>query len=158
MNFEWTNILIGNLVGIFLFFPIILLIHEYGHAVFAKLLGAKTIKIQLGSGKKCFRISNITVRKFYMFGGLCTWGGLRKNSKISRFFVFFGGVLFNMLSLLILYLLFRLHMFEWGFLHHVFVSYTLFAIVLTLMPFQYKYNGIELESDGKQILNLFRKE
>ena len=61
------------LITCLLYAPIVVLIHELGHATFVKLFKAKLTVISLGVGHEIFKFKKISIRKTQWWRGFCGW-------------------------------------------------------------------------------------
>lgn len=59
-----------NAFCLFFLIPVVVAIHEAGHAFFVKLFGGKVATFAIGSGKRIFRFKNFEIRERFA-GGEC---------------------------------------------------------------------------------------
>ncbi|MBZ9634874.1 site-2 protease family protein [Clostridium sp. FP1] len=140
------------LIGIFVLMPIIILIHELGHVFFAKLFGAKIKNIVIGSGKTVLTLGKLKIKTVYFYRGAFTVDKLG-NSKFKKIFVLLGGALFNIASCLIIIILFNLNVISQTNLFAVFINFSFFAAVFSIIPMTY---GNE-NNDGLQVYQVIKK-
>lgn len=132
--------------AIFFILPIVTLIHELGHVCIAKLLGCRIKRIVIGKGKSLLKLGCIEIRRFYFdFGWYETYDLADKKS--GRVMVHIGGVLFNLISLLVAVLLVYNNMIESHWTLRIFILTSTYVIIASLLPIT--YGG--MNSDGKQI-------
>ncbi|MHA6248457.1 site-2 protease family protein [Pontibacter sp. CAU 1760] len=142
-------------LAFFLVLPIISFLHESGHVFFAWLMGAKNIKVTIGSGNVILRVGMVEVRKYYFWYGQCTFDNLRRNNRLANILVFAGGSFFNAIgALVIIYLIEHNHL-EAGMLTYQFTYFSLYYIFFAMLPMLYPDGN---KSDGKIILDLIRNK
>lgn len=134
--------------------PFSILIHELGHAFFAKVFGAEITKICIGTGRKLLGFKKFEIRIGFCFGGECIFTYIKKNNIFSRILVHLGGVLFNAISAALLYFILILHLLPSTFITNIFILTQVYMLILNLLPFTIK----GLDTDGKLVLQLFKKE
>lgn len=145
--------ILGYSIGLIVYSPLNILIHECGHAFFVKFFGGNIRSIQIGTGESKFSWGKIVVNKYFFLFGLADFDQktLKVNNKFSIFFIFFGGVLFNIIVLIAVILIFNKY--DPGhFLKGYYIGFTTTLILSALFPMTYP-NGFD--SDGKHILRLF---
>lgn len=141
------------LLAFFIVMPIISFLHEGGHVFFAWLMGGKNIKVTIGTGKVISRIGMLEIRQYYFWYGLCTFENLKRNERFSNILIFAGGVLFNLLGMVVVVVLAENEIIETGMLTYQFTYFSLYYIVFALLPMPYPDGNY---SDGKVILDLIR--
>ncbi len=147
------SIIYKNLIGIFVLLPFIILLHELGHAFFAKLFGNKNIKITIGSGKPILNLKFIEIRKIYFWFGNYNSSRDKEISKLKKILILSGGALVNLITATTLWILLENKIIEYNFLIPIFISYSFYVGIGTLIPITY-YNGTN--SDGKQIYQILK--
>ncbi|AHM58746.1 hypothetical protein D770_02385 [Flammeovirgaceae bacterium 311] len=140
-------------LAFFLVLPIISFVHESGHVFFAWLMGAKNIKVVVGSGDVLFRKWILEVRKYYFWYGLCTFDNLKRNERFSNILIFSGGALFNAISAVVVIYLINNNFIEPGMVTYQFTYFSMYYIFFALLPMPYPGGSY---SDGKIILDLIR--
>ncbi|UOR04081.1 hypothetical protein MUN82_14135 [Hymenobacter aerilatus] len=140
-------------LAFFLVMPIISLLHETGHVFFAWLMGAKNIKVTVGSGNVVFRWGALEVRQYYFWYGQCTFDNLRRNHRLANALIFAGGSLFNAAAAVAVVYLIELDTLEEGMLTYQFTYFSLYYVFFALLPMPYPDGNF---SDGKVILDLIR--
>ncbi|MGB7843009.1 MAG: site-2 protease family protein [Salinimicrobium sp.] len=141
------------LLAFFLVLPVISILHESGHVFFAWLMGAKNIRVTVGSGKSIFNFGFLEIRKFYFWYGYCTFENIKQKEKLARILIFSGGVLFNLLSTILVISLIENKVLETGILTYQFTYFSMYYIFFALLPMVYPSGNY---SDGKIILELFK--
>lgn len=147
--------IIGYTIAILIYFPINIFIHECGHAFFVKVFGGDIKNIHIGIGEPLFKRGNIIINKYFFMFGLAEFEStsLKINNKFTQFLIGIGGVLFNVISLVIVILIFNLY--DPGhFLKGYYIGFTSFLIFSALIPVTYPHG---YDSDGKLIMKLFKK-
>jgi hypothetical protein len=140
-------------LAFFLVLPLISFLHEFGHVFFAWLMGAKNIKVTIGTGKKLFSTGMIEVRQYYFWYGFCSFDNLKKNTRAGNILIFLGGSIFNAVSVVVLMFLVEQEIVEPGLLTYQFTYFSLYYIFFALLPMPYPDGNF---SDGLMILNLVR--
>ena len=141
------------MLGLFIFEPIIVLIHELGHAFFNFIFGGKTKKIVIRKGKRLFSIGILEIRRWYFYSGQCSVKSPENDSKPLTIIMLLGGVLFQLFTGIILVLLVKLGIIEYGNWLDVFLNFSLFMAVSAIIPVTYPDNT---NSDGKQIYQIIK--
>ncbi|WP_156857888.1 site-2 protease family protein [Oceanobacillus sp. AG] len=143
---------LGYLIGLLIYSPFNLIIHELGHAFFIKLLGGKINKIQIGVGGPLINLKGFSFNKYFFILGYVDfdYSTVKIKNKIGDFFIIFGGVLFNIISLIIVILIFNAYNPN-SFLKGYYIGFTITLIISALIPVTYP-NGYD--SDGKNIFKL----
>ena len=141
------------LLAFFLVLPLISILHEAGHVFFAWIMGGKNIKVAVGTGKPIYRWGMLEVRQYYFWYGLCTFENLRVKKRWSNFLIFFGGSLFNLLSVFAVIILVENDMISTNMFTYQFTYFSLYYIFFALLPMPYPDGNY---SDGKILLDLLR--
>jgi len=139
--------------GIFVCEPIIILIHELGHAFFNFAFGGKTTKIVIGSGKKLFSIGIFEVQSWYFLYGICMGDIPDDISKVKKIIRLLGGVIFQFITGIILFLLIKSGIIENSSRMGVFLSFSLYIAMSAIIPVTYADGS---NSDGKQVYQVIR--
>lgn len=140
------------LIGFLFLLPIITLIHEGGHAFFAKLFGAEIKKIVVGKGKTVLKLSKLEIKKIYFWPGYFTADKLGHN-KLTKIITLLGGILFNLASCLIIITLLELKIVKNNNLFSIFVSFSIFQALACFLPIRYLN---KTNSDGLQIYQIIK--
>lgn len=142
-------------LAFFLVLPIISFVHEAGHVFFAWLMGARNIKITVGSGDVLFRVGMLEVRQYYFWYGLCSFDNLKRNHRLANILIFSGGALFNAISAVVVIYLIENKTLEPNLATYQFTYFSLYYIFFALLPMHYPGGS---SSDGKIILDLVRNK
>lgn len=148
---KMTTVL-GYLIGFLIYSPFNLIIHELGHAFFIKLLGGKINRIHIGVGDSLINLKGFSFNKYFFILGYVDfdYSTVKIKNKIGDFFIIFGGVLFNIISLIIIISIFNAYNPN-SFLKGYYIGFTITLIISALIPVTYP-NGYD--SDGKNIFKL----
>ncbi|WP_096187847.1 M50 family metallopeptidase [Evansella halocellulosilytica] len=149
--FTWSDI--PTFIWAFAFIlPLVMVIHETGHYLMARLFGGK-IKFILGRGKVIFKIGDFEIRRVYFLDSWCQIDELQFSNRWSHALVYFGGSLFNLLTILILNSLISNGFLEPHIFFYQFVYFSLYFMFFALLPVEY---GEGHPSDGKAIFDVLR--
>jgi hypothetical protein len=141
------------LLAFFLVLPLISILHEAGHVFFAWLMGAKNIRIVVGSGKPVFNHGILEIRQYYFWYGFCTFENIERKEKLANILIFSGGALFNLLSTITVILLVENDVLKTGMLTYQFTYFSMYYVFFALLPMLYPGGNF---SDGKVILELLK--
>jgi hypothetical protein len=141
------------ILAFFLLLPVISILHEGGHVFFAWLMGAKNIRVTVGTGKPLFTIGILEVRHYYFWYGLCTFENIERKEKFANILIFLGGSIFNLLGAVAVILLVNYGYLETGVATYQFTYFSLYYIFFALFPMPYPDGNY---SDGKIIFDLLR--
>lgn len=141
------------LLGFFIVLPVISILHELGHVMFAWLMGGKNIKVSIGSGKPILKLGMLEIRKYYFWYGLCTFDNLRKRERLSNILIFSGGVLFNILGIAVVSMLVNSNVLEANLFTYQFTYFSWYYVIFALLPMPYPDGNY---SDGKIIYDLIK--
>lgn len=143
------------LLAFFLVLPVISIVHEAGHVFFAWLMGAKKIRVVVGSGKPVFTKGIIEIRQYYFWYGFCTYENIKRKEKLANILIFSGGALFNLLSIIAVILLVENKVLEEGMITYQFTYFSMYYVFFALLPMLYPGGNY---SDGKMILELVKNK
>ncbi len=143
------------LLAFFLVLPVISILHEGGHVFFAWLMGAKNIRIVVGSGKPVFSRGILEIRQYYFWYGFCTFENIERKEKVANTLIFLGGALFNLLSTIAVILLVENEVLEAGMVTYQFTYFSMYYVFFALLPMLYPGGNY---SDGKMILELIKNK
>lgn len=138
-------------IGLFIF-PFIAFIHETGHAFFLKLFGGKINEFSIGNGKVLWKKNNFNIRNAYFAGGRVVPDNIELMDTPKKSFFFLGGVIFNLISALMLDITIG---YEFGVFRHyldsfIFVSYL--NVFINLVPLTTIFG----DTDGKKLIELYK--
>ncbi|MEJ8803484.1 site-2 protease family protein [Pontibacter sp. H249] len=142
-------------LAFFLVLPAISFLHEAGHVFFAWLMGAKNIKVTIGSGSVLFKAGILEIRKYYFWYGQCSFDNLKRNKRLANLLIFSGGVLFNAAAAVAVMYMVEEDMVEAGLLTYQFTYFSMYYIFFALLPMPYPDGSY---SDGKVILDLIQNK
>lgn len=138
-------------LSFFLVLPMVTIIHEMGHYFFARLFGGKVI-VHIGTGNVLFDLGSIRIRKLYFYDGWCEYISLgKKATKLEKVFVYLGGSIFNILSILLLNALMFNGVLAPSIFFYQFTYFSFYFIFFSLFPINH-LNGSP--SDGMAALNI----
>lgn len=143
------------LLAFFLVLPLISILHEAGHVFFAWLMGAKNIRIVVGSGKPIFNRGILEVRQYYFWYGFCTFENIERKEKLANILIFSGGAFFNLLSTGAVIFMVEQEVLEPGMLTYQFTYFSMYYVFFALLPMLYPGGNF---SDGKIILELLKNK
>lgn len=141
------------LLAFFFVLPVISILHEAGHVFFAKLMGAKNIRVTIGSGKPVFHLGMLEVRQYYFWYGVCSFENIKRKEKFANILIFSGGVLFNFLGAMATMIAVENEVIESGMITYQLTYFSLYYIFFALLPMPYPDGNY---SDGKIILDLLK--
>lgn len=138
--------------SLLLIYPLVVFIHEMGHAFFVWVFGGR-FRLMLGRGKQLFQKGPFSLHIMYFLDSFCDYAKLKRSNRLTHSLVHAGGILFNLASVLVLNLLISN-----GYLveHKVFEQFSYFSVWLaafSLVPVDY---GDENYSDGLAIYYVLR--
>ncbi|MAG89098.1 site-2 protease family protein [Zunongwangia profunda] len=140
-------------LAFFVIMPAISVFHEFGHVIAAKILGAKNIKIIIGSGKIIFNSKYIELRKYYFYYGYCYFENIDDKSKWRNLFIYSGGAIGNIMIALSLMYAIKNEMLTSSIFTYQFLYFSLYYIFFALFPMSYPDGNY---SDGKIIYHLIK--
>lgn len=143
------------LLAFFLVLPLISIIHELGHVFFAWIMGAKNIRVIVGSGKPVYNRGILEIRQYYFWYGFCTFENIERKEKVANILIFSGGALFNLISTIAVILLVENKTLQEGMLTYQFTYFSMYYVFFALLPMLYPGGNF---SDGKVILELLKKK
>lgn len=150
MTWTYNDISVNLNVMFFLIYYVVLIIHELGHAVAAKLIKGTIQEICFGEGEKWFNISFIRINRWIFVPSGIVYSDYERTFS-NRLFVLSGGNMFLLLVCAVINAAFARYS-----LHELtqFNAATVFLVFNTMLPVKY-FNG--LDSDGLQIVNLIKE-
>ncbi|MFT9850159.1 site-2 protease family protein [Aneurinibacillus sp. REN35] len=141
------------IISFFLILPIVTLLHEAGHIFFAKLVGAKKIRLAVGIGAPLCKIGIFEVKKYYFMNGECYYERLRFNNRFTNGLIYAGGIIFNSVSALLVNSLVTSGVLEESIYYYQFIYFSFYVVFFSALPMSYPNGGF---TDGKLILDLIR--
>lgn len=146
------NDMMTFVIAFFVTLPLVALIHSLGHLFFARLFGGK-IKLILGRGRTLFSFKLFELRLIYFFDSACHYQQLKINNKFTHSLVHAGGIIFNVISIILVNSFIHLGIFPKHLFFYQFVYFSVYYIFYALLPVQYGDNHY---SDGKSIMTIIR--
>ncbi|CAM3989706.1 hypothetical protein [Lederbergia lenta] len=146
------NDMMTFVIAFFVTLPLVALIHSLGHLFFAKLFGGK-IKLALGRGKTLLSYGIFELRLVYFFDSECHYQQLKINNKWTHCLVHAGGIIFNILAIVLVNSSIYLGILPKHLFFYQFVYFSVYYIFFSLLPIQYGENHF---SDGKSIVTIIR--
>ena len=138
-----------NILMYIIYMPIVVIIHELGHAFFVVLFGKEVREIHLGFGEDLFRIKRFVVKKSVWSIGYCSWENLDSLTWYKKILIFLGGIIFNLVTATLVWIYGDANYADW---YRAFIVFSYFLAVVNLLPF--KSNFTKIESDGLQCIKL----
>ncbi|WP_163969905.1 M50 family metallopeptidase [Oceanobacillus halotolerans] len=143
------------IIFLFIMAPIATFIHEFGHAIGARMRGADNVNLSLGTGNKCihFNLNNIhiTICSLYFLGGLVWSNRSTPYSNSELVLIALSGPISNGMVALVSFIPF--YFIPNSYLS-VFILFNLWLCIMNLIPFKIK----QKKSDGYTIWQvLFEK-
>ncbi|CAG9621272.1 hypothetical protein [Sutcliffiella rhizosphaerae] len=138
-------------LSFFLVLPLVTILHQLGHFFFAKLFGG-TVNIHIGTGNILFKVGSFKIRKLYFYDGWCEYINVSRGTrKIEKIFVYLGGSIFNISSILLLNGLITREILEPNIFIYQFTYFSFYFVFFSLFPMNH-LNGCP--SDGMAVLNI----
>ena len=139
-----------NFVMYIIYIPIVIIIHELGHALFVVLFGKEVREIQLGFGEDLFRIKKFVVKRSMGWSvGYCSWENIDSLAWYKKLLIFLGGIILNLLTATLVWIFGDVQYADW---YRAFIVVSYFIAVINLFPF--KSNITKIDSDGLQCIKL----
>lgn len=131
----------------FIVLPLTSFIHAAGHAFFIWVFGGK-LQLTFGRGKPLAKIGIIDIRRFYFVDAACHYDRISRDKRWKHALIYGGGILFNMLSIIIVNSLIYAEILPMHQFFYQFGYFSLYFIFFALIPIDYGENN---PSDGKAI-------
>ncbi|AZV49773.1 hypothetical protein BJH90_10120 [Bacillus halotolerans] len=132
--------------------PLVSIIHVAGHSFMAFVFGGKG-SLDIGMGKKLFKIGPIQVRTIYFMDSFCRYGELKIDNRFSHALVYAGGCLFNLITIFAVNLLIIHSVLEPNVFFYQFVYFSTYYVFFALLPVRYSENK---SSDGLALYKVLR--
>ena len=142
-----------NCLTYILLYPFIAMIHELGHGFFVKLFGGEVNRIGFGSGGSTFQVKKLFIGTHTRWAGMIYWTISNKISRGKEILILLGGVIFNFMTGVLIWLFIWYYDFQSLILSNTIV-FSFVAVLTSLIPFTLS-DGID--TDGKQILKLIKE-
>ena len=142
------------LLFLFIFAPLTILIHEFGHVLGAMVMRATHIEMMIGTGKKIFTLTGrkwkLSLHLLYFLGAHTSCERQPFFSKIERIIISSSGPLLNgIVGFFLHYYIPLNHLMIW----ELFVLFNFWLFLINLIP--YRIGG--KPSDGYTILQLLKR-
>lgn len=134
------------------FFPVVTIVHELGHAFFVKIFGGEIFSIGFGSGKKIFKVKKFYVGSKVVLSGRVYWENEKKFHLHQSILILLGGILFNVVSASLIWFYGNI---QYADLYRGYIIYSYFMAFVSLLPFTFS-DGVR--SDGLQIIELLKEK
>ncbi|MDN3595547.1 site-2 protease family protein [Zunongwangia endophytica] len=141
-------------IAFFIILPAVSLVHELGHVFIAKLLGAKNVKIIIGSGRILVDNRYFEIRKYYFYYGYCYFENIYDESRWRNLFIYSGGILGNILSSCVVIYIVTSQALVPTIFTYQFLYFSLYYVFFALLPMSYPDGNY---SDGKIIYHLLKR-
>lgn len=141
-----------NVIAHFVYAPFVVIIHEYGHAIFVKLFGGKINYICLGAGDMLFRYKVFRIRAIgWWYTGRINYEFENEINTTKKILISLGGPAINIVSATLVWIVGNV---EWADWYRGFIVVSYLMAIFSLIPHKVREDG--LESDGLQIINLIK--
>lgn len=137
--------------ALFIVYPLVSVIHEVGHLVFAYLFGAKDLKLTIGSGKPIFRWRIFEIRKYYFWYGWCYYSDLENDNRLTNLLVYSGPMIMNLSAAFFVNWLTIKGILDSSIVWFQFVYFSIYFVIFDLIPMTYQDGQ---PSNGKVIYQL----
>lgn len=137
-----------NFMMYIIYLPIVIIIHELGHAAFVMLFGKEVKEISLGFGEDLFKIKKFVVKRNGWWTGYCSWENLDSLAWYKKILIFLGGIIFNIVTGTLVWIFGDVQYADW---YRTFIIVSYWSALFNLLPFKYIFIG---ESDGLQCIQL----
>ena len=144
---------IENLLLSLLLFPFLTFIHELGHGFFVKLFRGEIIRIGFGTGENIFKIKKFHIGSRLKWLGYIQFNFPEKISLNKEILVLLGGVLFNFITGLVIWMLVSYYDIA-STLLGLSITISFMMVIINLLPLTFSDGTV---SDGKQILTLLKE-
>ncbi|TYR80761.1 hypothetical protein FZC66_10370 [Priestia megaterium] len=132
--------------------PLVTLVHQLGHSVFALLFGGK-VDFTIGRGKTIFALGKLKIKSIYFLDSFCKYEKLRWDNRFTHALVYAGGSIFNLLSIFAINGLIMMNVLHTNIFWYQFVYFSVYYIVFSLLPIKYTEDS---SSDGRAIYDVLR--
>lgn len=140
-----------NFIMYIVYFPFVIIIHEFGHAAFVILFGKEIEEISLGTGKEIFRIKKFVIKQSNWWTGYCAWENINTLPTYKKLTIYLGGIIFNLFTATVIWIFGTVEYADW---YRAFIVTSYLVAFINILPF--KFSGSNLESDGLQCIQLLR--
>jgi len=138
-----------NFIMYLVYIPIIIIIHELGHAAFVLFFGRDVKEISVGMGDELFRIKKFVVKKYNWWTGYCAWGNIDSLAAFKKLLIYLGGIIFNLITATLVWAYGDVQYADW---YRAFIIASFFSALINIIPF--KFPSLKFETDGLQCIRL----
>lgn len=149
--FEWKDIP-TFFWAFFLVLPLVAIVHQLGHTLFALLFGGKG-SFTVGRGRTLLKLGVVKIKHLYFLDSFCEYEALKFDNKFAHAFVYLGGPLFNLLSVLLINSLISAQIWEPNAFFYQFSYFSVYFVFFALLPVKYAENH---SSDGRAIYDVLK--
>lgn len=153
-----VHIIFLSMGTLFLIIPIIIIIHEIGHAFFISLFKGRVTEISIGKGRKLVKLGIFSFYTYFFMGGYCHSEPPKKEYTLFQsIFITTGGILFNLISAAIVGYLSNYKLGSYNNLLDAFIFWSLMLSLITIIPI----NIGSTPTDGRMLFKLllsYKKE
>ncbi|KOO48890.1 site-2 protease family protein [Viridibacillus arvi] len=133
-----------------IYYPFVIIIHEFGHAIFIKIFGGKVNYIGFGEGDTWLEYKKFRIGKNDWLTGQINFDFENKVPTQKMILIYCGGSLINFISATLIWIFGNE---EWANLYRGFIIYSYLIGIASLVPFKYNSGS---KSDGLMILSLIK--
>ncbi|KGR83198.1 site-2 protease family protein [Lysinibacillus odysseyi] len=140
-----------NFMMYIVYIPLVVIIHELGHAAFVILFGREVKEIRLGVGEDFFRFNKFVIKKSSWWTGYCSLGNIDSLATFKKLLINLGGIIFNLSTATFIWIVGDAQYADW---YRAFIVASYITALINIIPF--KFPSSKLESDGLQCVQLLR--
>ncbi|MFB1082873.1 hypothetical protein [Jeotgalibacillus sp. JSM ZJ347] len=133
-------------------FPTVSLVHQLGHAFFARIFGG-TSNFALGRGKCLIKFGGISIHSIYFLDSFCKYTSLKYNNRMTNTLVHLGGVIFNFGSIFLINLSIMQDIIGPDIFFYQYSYFSLYFAAFSLLPVNF---GNGKYSDGYAAYRIMR--
>ncbi|KUP04503.1 membrane protein [Bacillus coahuilensis m2-6] len=142
----------GFFLSVFILLPIVSVIHQLGHVIFAWLFGGNA-KFIVGRGKRLVKIGEIEVNRVYFLDAFCEYKNLKWDNRWTHSIVYLGGVTFNVVPVFILNTFIHKGIVPPSAIFEQFGYFSIYFAFFALIPIYY---GKGHPSDGRALYEIWK--
>ena len=139
-----------NFMMYIIYLPLVVIIHEFGHATFVMLFGKEVEEVSLGNGKEIFKIKKFVIKNNSWWIGYCAWENIDTMATYKKIIIYLGGIMFNLSTATLIWIFGNEEYADW---YRAFIVTSYLVAVINILPFKFSSN---IESDGLQCIQLLR--
>ncbi|WP_059171035.1 hypothetical protein [Bacillus sp. FJAT-27445] len=149
--FSWND-MITFFWAFFIVLPLTSFVHAVGHTFFLVLFGGKPV-LTMGRGRKLFSVGTFHVHSMYFIDASCQYTEIKDDSRWKYALIYGGGIIFNVISILLVNSLIHLGIWPKHLFFYQFVYFSVYFIFFASLPIDY---GKDNPSDGKAIYTVLK--